>query len=124
MNPQDLIQKFAREGAALTLQPAGEAQTFVIAAEILLTDRALVYYIAGMDLTGGVHRLEFDELQAPHALGVLFLREGETVAYLCPVDEDSAETAQAWNTWRQWVDANRERYEAAITAEFDAFTED
>ena len=125
MNPAELIRQFTRDGAGLTIfTPA--PQPMVISAEIGLKPRALIYHIAGSDYTGGVHHLDFDEAHAPHALGVEFVRDARPVAYLCPVGEDSKESADAWREWQQWLNdpGNRSHHEESIAAEIAAFEAD
>lgn len=128
MNPTDLIPALLRDGAALTLfVPDAAPQTLVIDAAHVLAPHALIYYVVGQDYTGGVHRLDFDELRAPHGLGVEFcLFDRATrlrpIAYLTSVAEDGEESVAAWQAWQAHLSTQRAAHTEAVAAEMRGFT--
>jgi hypothetical protein len=123
MTPTDIIPALLRDGAALTLfVPDAAPQTLVLDSAHVLAPHALIYYVVGQDYTGGVHRIDFDELRAPHALSVEFLRGGHPVAYLTTIAEDGEESVAAWQAWQRHLTTQRAAHTEAVAAEMRGFT--
>ena len=103
MNPRELVENLSAEGAVLTLVEHG---VNVLVGRLDWVDQHRIFYFeAGSENEFGCHLLRFDDVVAPHHLGVAFRhKDGTLIAYLTTIREavdDVAAYEAAWAAWKQ-----------------------
>ncbi|GEM_PF-5486318 len=102
-NPKEISSALVSKGAVLTLLDK-DVQVLVGHWE-WLDEHRVFYFEAGASDEFGGHLLEFDFVNAVHALGVAFFKkESEMIAYLAPIAEsvNESDCAAYEKTFREW----------------------